>query len=148
MDALFWRIMFKFLRKTSLYILATPLLFTFLGAASNQIVLIANHDKFPVMWNAYKVAQYDLMLHKVAAGKDKHAAEQAGFDIVALEEDGFIDDTHCVMTPDTHLNFLADVFDLKSATYSVGDGLIELGEWLGSFSLFLFVFDVLRKLNA
>ena len=140
--------MFKFLRKTSLYILAAPLLFTFLGAASNQIVLIANHDKFPVMWNDYKVAQYDLMLHKVAAGKDKDAAEQAGFDIVALEEDGFIDDTHCVMTPDTHLNLLGDIVDLKDATYSVGDGLIELGEWLGSFSLFLFLFDVVRKLNA
>ena len=148
MDALFRRIMFKFLRKTSLYLLAIPVLSIGIGTASNQLVLFANNDKFPVMWNAYKVAQYDLMLHKVAASKDKDAAEQAGFDIVALEEDGFIDDTHCVMTPDTHLNLLGDIVDLKDATYSVGDGLIELGEWLGSFSLFLFLFDVVRKLNA
>ena len=148
MGALFRRIMFKFLRKTSLYILAIPALAFSLGLLSNQAVLWKNHDRFPVMWNDYKVAQYDLMLHKVAAGKDKDAAEQAGFDIVALEEDGFIDDTHCVMTPDTHLNLLGDIVDLKDATYSVGDGLIELGEWLGSFSLFLFLFDVVRKLNA
>ena len=148
MDALFRRIMFKFLRKTSLYLLAIPVLSIGIGAASNQLVLFANNDKFPVMWNDYKFAQYDLMLHKVAAGKDKDAAEQAGFDIVALEEYGFIDDTHCIATNRTHLNFLADVFDMKSATYSVGDGLIELGEWLMAFAPFLFVFDVVRKLNA
>ena len=148
MDALFRRIMFKFLRKTSLYLLAIPVLSIGIGAASNQLVLFANNDKFPVMWNDYKIAQYDLMLHKVAAGKDKDAAEQAGFDIVALEEDGFIDDTHCVMTPDTHLNLLADIFDMKDAIYSIGDFLLMLGEWLMAFAPFVFLFDVVRKLNA
>ena len=140
--------MFKFLRKTSLYLLAIPVLSIGIGAASNQLVLFANNDKFPVMWNDYQIAQYDLMLHKIAAGKDKDAAEQAGFDIVALEEDGFIDDTHCVMTPDTHLNLLADIFDMKDAIYSIGDFLLMLGEWLMAFAPFVFLFDVVRKLNA
>ena len=140
--------MFKFLRKTSLYLLAIPVLSIGIGAASNQLVLFANNDKFPVMWNDYKVAQYDLMLHKVAAGKDKDAAEQAGFDIVALEEYGFIDDTHCVMSHDTHLNLLADIFDMKDAIYSIGDFLLMLGEWLMAFAPFVFLFDVVRKLGV
>ena len=50
--------MFKFLRKTALWIVALPLLCFILGAASNQAVPIANHDKFPVMWNDYKINKY------------------------------------------------------------------------------------------
>ncbi len=139
--------MFKFLRKTSLYILAIPVLIFGLGCFSNQVVLWANHDKFPVMWSSYKAAQYDLMLHEKLISKDPKVVVQAEFDIYALENEGFIDAVHCLMTPDTHLNFLADVFDL-GATYSVGDGLIEVGEWLLIFSPFLFAFDVIRKLRA
>jgi hypothetical protein len=146
-----WKNMFSLLRKTSLYLLAIPFLTLCLGTISNQVVLWANHDRFPVLWNDYKVAQYDLSLHRIVATanpiKDADIVEQAKFDIDALEHEGFIDDTHCVMTSKTHLNALADIVDFKEATYSVGDGLIYLGEWLGSFSIFLFVFDVFRKLK-
>ena len=40
--------MFKFLRKTALWILLSPLALGFLGAASNQLVLNVNNDTFPV----------------------------------------------------------------------------------------------------
>jgi len=141
--------MFKSLRKTSLYILAIPIVLTLVGAASNQAVLYANNDRFPVMWNTYKVAQYRLGLEKTAdTSEDLDIVIQATFDLQALESEGFIDDTHCVMTSQTHLNLLADIFDMKNAIYSIGDFLLMLGEWLGAFSPFLFVFDVIRKLRA
>jgi len=57
-----------------------------------------------------------------------------------------IDDSHCVMTSKTHLNFLADVFDFGSI-YSIGDFSLMLGEWLFGFAPFLFAFDVVRKLS-
>jgi hypothetical protein len=140
--------MFKFLRKTSLYILAIPVLIFGLGCLSNQIVLWANHDKFPVMWNTYKVAAEATDLAEATRSKDKDVAKQAAFDLEALLSLGYIDDTHVVMTSKTHLNFLADVVDLKSATYSVGDGLLILGEWLMTLSPFIFFFEVNRKLRA
>ena len=147
--------MFKFLRKTSLYLLVAPWAILGLGCLSNQVVLKANHDKFPVMWNSYKKAQYDLMLHQALAKAqdvkgddvDSEVVTQIEFDIYAFENAGMLDDTHCVMTDETHFNFLADWIDLKTATYSIGDGLIELGEWLMIFSPFLFVFDVVKKLQ-
>ena len=139
--------MFNFFRKTSLYILAVPVLFTLLGAASNQVVLIANHDTFPVMVNDKKLAEMtetkekfpvmELKLHKVF----KPTPAQEKNDAVML------DDTHCAMTSKTHLNALADIFDLKDAIYSIGDFMLMLGEWLGSFTFAIFVFDVVRKLR-
>ena len=142
MDALFRRIMFKFLRKTSLYILATPLLFTFLGAASNQIVLIANHDTFPVMVN-------DKKLVEMTTPPKPAQPVQAFRSTVSLQDDAImLDDTHCVMSHDTHLNLLADIFDMKDAIYSIGDFLLMLGEWLMAFAPFVFLFDVVRKLKA
>jgi hypothetical protein len=138
--------MFNFFRKTSLYIIAVPVLFTLLGAASNQVVLIANHDTFPVMVNDKKLAEMtetkekfhdrELKLHKVF--KPTPAQEN---DAVML------DDVHCAMTSKTHLNALADIFDLKDAIYSIGDFMLMLGEWLGSFTFAIFVFDVVRKLR-
>ncbi len=115
--------MLKFLRKTALWIIAIPLLCLFLGVASNQAVLVANHDKFPVMWNDAKVNLYRLEATKAAEDGDENA-EVA----LVLLEHGYLDDTHCLMSKDTHLNFLADWIDMKSATYSPGDELIELGE--------------------
>ena len=139
--------MFNFFRKTSLYILAVPVLFTLLGAASNQVVLIANHDTFPVMVNDKKLAEMtetkekfpvmELKLHKVF----KPTPAQEKNDAVML------DDIHCAMTSKTHLNALADIFDLKDAIYSIGDFMLMLGEWLGSFTFAIFVFDVVRKLR-
>jgi hypothetical protein len=133
--------MFKFLRKTSLYLLAVPMLFIFLGAVSNQVVLIANHDTFPVMVNDKKLTEMS---------EPKTSQENQSFNsIVTLKNDVvMIDDVHCVMTSHTHLNMLADIFDMKDAIYSIGDFLLELGEWLSSFSIFVFLFDVVRKLNS
>ena len=129
---------FSFLRKTSLYLLAVPALCFFLGAASNQAVLIANHDRFPVMLNDTKTAIF----------ADKLNSEEIPSLIYhSIVKDGMIDETHCLMTPQTHLNILADVFDLGSI-YSVGDFLLILADWLWAFMPFLFVFDVVRKLKA
>jgi hypothetical protein len=143
--------MFKFLRRTSLYILAVPVLLWGLGALSNQVVLFANNDKFPVMWSTYKVAQYENALVQKAKSDsildpDKVQTDQLA--IVALEQDGFLDDVHCVMTPETHLNLLADIFDLRDATYSIGDFMLMLSEWSFAFLPFVFLFDVTRKLKA
>ena len=135
--------MFSFLRRTSLYLLAIPVLFTFLGAASNQVVLIANHDSFPVMLNDKKLRDMtkkdEEQFIKVQFLAPTPAYEAN--DVVML------DDVHCNMTSETHLNFLADVFDMHDAIYSIGDFMLMLGEWLGSFTFAIFVFDVARKLR-
>jgi hypothetical protein len=134
--------MFSFLRRTSLYLLAIPVLFTFLGAASNQIVLIANHDRFPVMVNDKKLAG-------MTESKEDHSIHFVK-PIPAFEADDavMLDDTHCSMTPHTHLNFLADIFDMKDAIYSIGDFMLMFGEWLWAFAPALFVFDTVRKLRS
>ena len=131
----------QFLCKTSLYILALPLLLTVLGAASNQAVLIANHDTFPVMLNDKKISMMD---ERRAEQEIKFVHPQPAMEDV----DGtvMLDDVHCVMTHKTHLNFLADIFDLKDGIYSVGDFGLMLGDWFWAFAPFIFVFDVTRKL--
>lgn len=135
--------MWNFFKRTSLYILAIPVLFTFLGAASNQLVLVANHDSFPVMLNDKKLRDMtkkdEEQFIKVQFLAPTPAYEAN--DVVMLDE------VHCNMTSKTHLNFLADIFDLKDAIYSIGDFMLMLGEWLGSFTFAIFVFDVARKLR-
>ena len=133
--------MFNFLRKTSLYILAVPVLFTLLGAASNQVVLIANHDSFPVMLN-------DKKLREMLEPEEKPTNIQFAKPMPAFEtgDTVMLDDVHCNMTSETHLNFLADVFDMHDAIYSIGDFMLMLGEWFGVFAPFVFVFDTTRKL--
>jgi hypothetical protein len=132
MNALYRKnFMFKWLKKTALWIVAVPLLTIYLGAASNQLVLAVNGDTFPVHVNAVKINQF---------------AQESG---IVLLGNGTImlDDTHCVMTKHTHLNVLADWIDLKDAIYSPGDGLIYLGEWASGFSLPVWMAVVLGKLN-
>ena len=134
--------MFSFFRRTSLYILAIPILFTFLGAASNQLVLLSNHDTFPVMVN-------DKKLVEMTTPPEPVQPVQAFRSTVSLQDDAImLDDTHCVMSRDTHLNLLADIFDMKDAIYSIGDFLLMLGEWLMAFAPFVFLFDVVKKLKA
>ena len=134
--------MWNFFKRTSLYILAIPVLFTFLGAASNQLVLVANHDSFPVMLNDKKLRDMtkkdEEQFIKVQFLAPTPAYEAN--DVVMLDE------VHCNMTSKTHLNFLADIFDLKDAIYSIGDFLLMLGEWFSVFAPFVFVFDTTRKL--
>jgi hypothetical protein len=102
-----------FARASLLWMLLLPYIMVFTGAASNQAVLISNHDKFPVMVNPVKLGGF--------------VDSPEAFD--RLLSTGMIDSVHCVMTPKTHLNALADVFDLGSI-YSVGDGLIIGGSEL------------------
>jgi hypothetical protein len=120
--------MLKFLRVTMLWLVLAPIGIFSLGAASNQMVLIANHDKFPVMLNEQKANLHD---------KDG---------VPLIDSYGMMDEVHCLMTKDTHLNALADIFDFREAIYSVGDGLIELGEWLSTFMSFVWAGLVIRRL--
>ena len=133
--------MFKFLRKTALWIVIAPWALFGLGAASNQAVLWANHDKFPVMVNTLK----ERVMVAQAQANYKELAADAGIDPTLPA--GMIDDTHCVMTDKTHLNFLADVFDLKDGIYSIGDFTILLGEWMSGFAPFIWMFEVCRRLR-
>jgi len=87
-----------------LWLVLLPYVFTGAGVASNQLVLIANHGKFPVMMNPRLIAQ------------------------LPPDADGMIDEIHCVMTHATRLNFLADVFFMRGkGVYSVGDALLLAG---------------------
>lgn len=110
----------RFLRVTMIWVLLLPYAVIFLGAASNQLVLIANNDKFPVMVN-------EALAAKVPAN-------------------GMLDEVHCVMTDKTHLNLLADIFDFHSETDSIGDLLIDFGGWMSAFMPFVWVALVTRKL--
>jgi hypothetical protein len=136
--------MFAFLRRTSLYLLAIPVLLTVLGATSNQVVLMANHDRFPVLANETKV-QKVIGTHDVQVGPNVITVPNPA----VTESDGtvMIDDTHCVMSSKTHLNFLADVFDLGSI-YSIGDFSLILGSYLWVYAPMLFLFDATRKLTG
>ena len=117
--------MWKFLRVTALWVLLLPYAAQFIGAASNQLVLIANHDTFPVMVNPIRI---------VSLGGDPTKP--------------MIDTRHCQMTKETHLNLLADIFDFHQAIYSIGDGLLMLGEWLDSFCFYVWAALVITKLRS
>jgi hypothetical protein len=133
--------MFKFLRKTALWIILSPLAIGFLGAGLNQAVLIANHDTFPVLVNTVKA---EIFVAKATA-QWHEAAGELGID--APLPAGMIDDTHCLMTSKTHLNFLADIWDFKDGIYSVGDELIGLGEWSWTYAPLVWFVVVVGKLR-
>ena len=99
-----------------------------MGAASNQVVLYSNHDRFPVSINLVKA-------HEMAP-----EAIELPDGIVML------DDVHCLMTPKTHLNLLADVFDFHHHE-SIGDLSLDLGGWMWTFAPFVWGAAVTRKLN-
>jgi hypothetical protein len=56
------------------------------------------------------------------------------------------DPTHCVMTSKTHLNWLADIFDFHESIESVGDLLINVGEWSWSFAPYVWGMLVIMSL--
>lgn len=89
------------------------------------MVLVANHDRFPVMVNSVKLAGFT----------DGHGTTD------------MLDSVHCVMTPQTHLNFLADIFDIRGeGIESIGDLAIDLGLWGWTFAPFIWGSLVIRKL--
>jgi hypothetical protein len=116
-------------KKYHLWILVLWLAPFFAGAASNQAVLLANHDTFPVMVNNTKLDE--------ALGDDRPTPKDLAAPVM-------LDDIHCVMTDKTHLNFLADVFDYNGAIQSVGDLGLDFGAWFGTFAPFLWGFAMLK----
>ena len=127
---------FKFLRTTSLWIILLPLALSIGGAASNQLVLIANHDTFPVNVNRVKINAF----------LEPEEDGTPGTTIKLPDGTEMIDDLHCVMTSKTHLNFLADEFDLRNI-YSVGDFMLMLASWLWTFVFYVWGFAVVDKLR-
>ena len=118
----------KLLRSSCLWLLLAPYAIWGLGMASNQAVLMANHDTFPVMVNPVKLAEFLPKNMPIAVGQSQ-----------------MIDSIHETMTTDTHLNALADIFEFGSI-YSVGDFGIMLGNWLNTFAPFVWGFAVIKKL--
>lgn len=131
----------KFLRKFPYwYLIVVPVLLFCLGVVSNQSVLIANHGKFPVMLNPAWMATQ-------CAPIDKDDEEYAVIPAASCKKGGeMIDMTHSVMGPNSHLKALGDIIPLGRNIYSIGDGLLYLGDWLLSFMPFMWVALVLRKL--
>lgn len=120
----------SFFRSTALWIILLPYLVYFFGAASNQLVLWANNDTFPV---------------KVNLAKAQHMAPDA---IKLPDGTIMLDEVHCLMTPKTHLNILADNWDLnREGIWSIGDFLLDLGDWLGTFAPFVWGAIVVGKLR-
>lgn len=117
----------RFFSTTVLWLLLLPYAITGLGAASNQLVLIANHDRFPVLVSAWKVDHMDTQ--------------------TASDGTVMIDPVHCVMSKTTHLNLMADIFDLHDGIYSIGDFFVMFGEWLQAFCPFVWVALVCERLR-
>lgn len=113
-----------------LWLLAAPLAFTFVGTWSNQAVLAANGGKFPVMLNS-----------RAAKGS-----------FGPVDQDGMMDETHCLMTKDTHLNWLGDFYNLHTHIYSPGDLMLWLGETTLSYAVVvwgtLLISDKLHRRKA
>ena len=120
----------KFARSSCLWLLLAGWGFFGLGAASNQAVLIANGDKFPVLVNPVKLAEF----------------LPDGVALLPPGQSQMVDTVHETMTKDTHLNALADIFDMHSSIYSVGDGLLLLGEWLNTWCPFAWFFLICKKI--
>ena len=133
----------KFLSVTFLWVLLLPAALQILGALSNQVVLWANHDKFPVMVNPVKLQV--MTGADPAENPDGTVTVRGGHFVILPDGTIMMDPTHCLMTKQTHLNFLADVFDFHDAIYSIGDLGLELGEWLGDFCPYLWGFLICLK---
>jgi hypothetical protein len=134
--------MFKLLRKSLLYIVLAPYLVIGLGMASNQLVLNANNDTFPVRLNPIKAFDWSnkgKLLRVIPPDMFPKYPKGAVF---------INDNLHVMMTPDTHLNWLADIFDFHNSVISIGDMLLDFGEWLNGFAFYLWAGALLRKLFA
>jgi Family of unknown function (DUF5317) len=119
----------KYLQVTYLWVVLIPYAFMLCGMASNQAVLIANHTRFPVLVNEAHLKM----------------AEENSQEINGTT---FLDPVHIVMTKQTHLNALADIFYIDGATYSVGDFFLYFADWLLAFTPFVWMALVLMKLKT
>jgi len=125
----------KFLIETFVWMLLLPVGLIIAGSLSNQLVLWANYDKFPVMVNPAKM---QVMTDATpVVNPDGSITVKGGHFVILPDGTIMMDPTHCVMTKKTHLNFLADVFDFHEQIESIGDLTIELGQWLWVFAPYL-----------
>jgi hypothetical protein len=128
----------KILRKFPYwYLIAVPALLFGLGVVSNQSVLVANHGKFPVMLSQG-------MYYKYCTPQSEEDEDAPSISCIKGGE--MIDETHSVMGPNSHLKVLSDIIPIGSTIYSIGDGLLELGSWLLSYTLIAWLFLTIRKL--
>lgn len=124
------------------YLIVIPALLYGLGIASNQAVLISNHEKFPVMMNA-------VMIAKDCDSSDYKPEELEPIPEVACIKGGeMIDLKHSIMGPNSHLKVLSDIFLVGGRSLSIGDMLLDLGEWLFRFSSVLWLALTVRKLAS
>src|SRR5579872_966911 len=130
--------MLKFLRKTLLWMVLIPYAFTWGGTLSNQAVLWANNDTFPVRINLVKLMEW-------SDGGKGIKVIPPDFDPAHPDGAVMLDNIHCLMTNKTHLNWLADNFDFHQSIESIGDLLIDLGQFSGQYMPILwFGFAVAR----
>jgi hypothetical protein len=150
--------MFKFIKKLPYwYLIAIPLLLTFMGAASNQAVLIANGDKFPVLVNNERIEEMckppqpkedNFLASLLPSLKLGTLAQPAYIDKQACSAGGDFfdgDSIHVIMKADSRLKFMADIFDFHGDIYSIGDGLIGIGDWMLSWAPLAWLVLVIRK---
>ena len=115
----------KFLAETYVWIVLLPVALIVLGAAMNQVAIIANHDVMPVLINSGKVM--------MAGG------------VRPFDGREMLDPMHSVMNKDTHLKFLCDILDFQDGIYSLGDEVLFLGIWMWAFAPYLWGFLICLK---
>ena len=139
----------KLLKVPYWYLIAIPLLSIALGTVSNQVVLWANFDKFPVMSNNEKIHQSCQTPDRPKAPKKDAPSilkPQPAKDSDLCRNGGiFLDDTHVIMTKDSKLKFLADIWDFHEVTYSIGDFFLMFAEWMLSWAPLAWLVLVIRK---
>ena len=157
--------MFKKLFKVPYwYLIAIPMLCIGLGTLSNQVVLWANFDKFPVMYNDEKIfiscqAADDKDAELKAIIKALHGDEirktnnwhlklsAPAANVNACSNGGvFLDDIHVIMTKDSKLKAMADIWDFHDVTYSIGDLMLILGDWFMGWAPLAWLVLIIRKL--
>jgi hypothetical protein len=125
------KFLYRFFLNTFLWLLLIPIGMQFCGVLSNQTVRWANHGTFPVYINQAL----------------KEEMETSGRLFLSNDDHLMIDQLHCVMTDQTHLNFMADVF-LEGTDYvSIGDILQSYGKDLSPWILIIWGTIASYKLN-
>lgn len=138
---------------------AIPALLIVSGATSNQLVLISNHGKFPVMMNERQIvksrARAEAIAEYQAAGLitlpenfKKFSIQHTYITSSDLDLQGqFLDDVHSFMGANSHLKVLSDIFDMGRQIESIGDFFIDLGQLLWTYAPFVWAALIIRKFN-
>lgn len=102
----------NFIAGTFLWVLLAPAVLIILGGVSNQLVCIVNHNTMPVLMS------------------EARARTTGTVEINGLQ---YLDARHSLMTPNSHLVILADIFE-HGEIESIGDLGIDLGQWLWGYA--------------